>query len=248
MISILIFNHLSQNKRYLDACLKSVTLQRGIEHEAICISDAETPPEVPEGVFLHHNMKLDNLSAKINYGVKHLCSEKSEGYLLVSDDVVLSRDYAAGLNAVAHSAPMLVAGMSNSENGNYYLSNLPFQQNEEYSEAAVEYAINQPHGRDVLLRVPLVPFYAIYISRTVWDMVGEGFNEECHVRWNDIIFSRRCIAKGINGMVNTGVFCLHWGSKTVSLSPKEDFDRADAEYLKITGNLSNSYHEITKPI
>ncbi len=214
--------------------MKSALLQRGVDKEIFVISDAVEKPTVLPGITLHWDRALDNMSEKINYAVKHLFSKDSEGFLFLSDDTVCAPDYAASLYEVSNWTPMLVSGLSNNDVKRYFYAEFPFSYSVELTDDVVNYALSQPKERNILISVDMTPFFAIYISKDVWDKIGE-FDEDMGVRWNDFDYSIRASKLGIKTCINTGVFCLHLGSKTVSSSPKVEFDIADIAFTKKYG-------------
>lgn len=227
--------------------MKSALMQRDVDKEVWVISDAETPPDVLPGIRLHYDKALDNMSKKLNHGVANLFSKESEGFLFLSDDAVLGQNYASALNEVSKWGNMIVAGLSNNDSDVYYYTPLPFDKEVAYSPQIVDWTLRQKQERHILLTVPFTPFVAPYISREVWNLVG-GFNDKCGLKWNDIIFSRMAIAKGVKCCINTGVYYTHFCSKTVGLLKKEDFEEADAEYMRLAGDLDNGYAAICRPL
>ncbi len=231
MISVIIPTHLDENQVYLNACMVSVLAQQDVKKEVFVMASTVNKPQVPTEFTVHHDPELNSASKKAQYAIANLCSKDTKGYLFLSDDVVLSPFYCAGMLEATKENGLIVSGISNNENKNRYWSDIPFENGIDYTDHVLHWCLQQPKERLTLFPVPWISFYAVYIPKFVYEMVGET-DPGLECRGNDQDYCYRALKKDIGTFIHTGVVCVHFGTKTLTkaYSP-QDFDAA-TEHLK----------------
>lgn len=234
-ITVIITDHLEETKPYLDACLESLSWQRGVEFDTVLLSSAPKRPQVdrvksPKSLVIIHDTELNNPTKKIKYAMEF---KPADYYLLLSNDVVLSPDCIAGMFWAA-SKGCLVTPLSNNDNGWHFVTEFPCGPSAEFSPMLIDYAKHQEPSRNLLIpaRDGWFPFYCVMISAKVFEAVG-FLDPALDCRFNDVDFCHRALKQGYNAFINTGVFALHFGSKTISKTETpESFAAADAHFAE----------------
>lgn len=232
MISIIISTHLKENDIFLKKCVQSCLNQLNAQLEIIVVSSREDDLEPIYGVKIINNKDLKLMTDKIHFSIENVCDINTDGYLILNDDVVLSKHYVESMQEASKIAPMIVGGLSNNEFGSRFVIVPPLLPNLDYNEELAYWAYNQPKERLVLFPVDWISFYATYIPKTVWQQVGK-LDPNIDYRHNDQDYCRRAQEKGIGTFINTATFVLHWGSKTIpKVSTKEILDAQTDYYIK----------------
>lgn len=215
MISIILCHHLNENQNYLNATLRSLRAQTNQDFECFVMASSPEKPEITcsENIKLVHDVTLNNATKKAHYAIDNLCSKESLGFLFLSDDVVLCPNYVQGVMDASKNGA-IVGGLSNNENFHHFYAGLPMDNNCEYNEQYILWTLRQPMGRLVLINVPWISFYATFIPRQTWERVGR-LEEVLDVRGNDMDYCYRANKLDIGTFIHTGIFALHFGSKTL---------------------------------
>lgn len=225
LVSVIVTHHLDENERYLRLCLESLLASEGVDIEILCISDAEAAPVVPDGVKLFHSRELYNSTKKVHFAIKEV-DARSYYLLLVSDDVFVGKHMIAGLVKTCGAQEMIMNPMSNNDLGRIYSTDLRFTNSEgdvfrpgpsctlEEAEPFLEEIADFPEKEPFIIVAPFVPFYCTLIPKPVWNKVG-GLDEALEYRHNDEDYCYRAERFKIPSVVNTSVFALHFGGKTL---------------------------------
>ena len=231
LVTVIVTNHLSENRPYLDLCLKALHEQVGISFEAIVLSDAETCPDVPSEFTLVHNRDLNTATKKVHFGIS-MSDPRSRYFLLLSDDVVLHKDCLRSLvqGILGHDA--ICNPMSNSDNGTRFLT----LSHPGPDLDLADYVECEPCSQSLLVPQDWLSFYCTLIPRAVWERVGM-LDEALEVRGNDVDYCTRAAKVGVGRFINFGAFAFHFGSKTLrkTVTP-EMYAEADQSMAKKYGD------------
>lgn len=241
LVTIIVTHHLDENAEYLRLCLMAVGRTEGVPFETIVVSDGVTCPDVPDTMTLVHDRALDSVSKKIHRAIA-LSDKRSKYFLIVSDDVMISKHLAAGMASAIGDQRLISIPMSNGDNGSQFATHIelvrensqtmtvPLHMDAKDIAGWEEEVINFPIGRPLLVPVRYVCFFCPMIPRAVWDEVGD-MNPVLDVRHNDEEYCYRARAKGIASVIDFGVFALHFGSKTLNkVAPEETRNEASKAF------------------
>lgn len=224
-VSVILTHHLDENTPYLNICVESLLRSEGVSFEVIVLSDAETKPHVPNGVQLIWDRSLNTATKKVEVGVK-IADPNSKYFLLLSDDVAVSRFMMKTLVEGVADHPVICNPMSNSDNTGQFVANLPWGCTADLKEfngmADFEMKIRYIGAEHSLMVTrPWIAFYCTLIPRWVWNLVG-GLDGRFETRHNDQDYCYRAASHGIASAINFGAFALHFGSKTISKSASKE--------------------------
>lgn len=248
MISVCLCSHLNENERYLKAAVESLRWQRRVNLDVHVISSATQPNSIENETIVnngslikityHHEPTLNTATKKLNHAMDHYFSADTEGYLFLSDDVVLSRDHLASMQEAASVSPMIVGALSNNENYHRFFSNLPMPNPPvDFDQTLIEWVKAWPKGHLTLIRAPWISFYATYVPKVVWDRLGR-LEDALDLRGNDYEYCQRAAAQKIPTFIHSGAFALHFGGRTISKAhSQEELDEASRQFGKICGIL-----------
>ena len=241
LITVISVHHLNENDKYLHWSLTSIMASVGISFEVICLSDAPECPKVPDGVRLIHDKDLINVTKKWNKGLE-LASKESKYVVLISDDVMISKYMLAELADTIGDNLWIMNPASNCDATTRYktefILNDSFGNSRKVSLKSTlediwgfEYGvINFPKERRILIDTGWISFYCTMFPKAVLKAVGE-LDERLDVRWNDYDYCARARKLGIQSLINLGVFCLHFGDRTLpKCTTQAQYDLADQAY------------------
>jgi len=241
LVTVIITHHLSDNEKYLTLCLESLMMSEGVDFEAICLSDADTMPAVPEGVRLVWNRDLSTATKKAHHGIT-LAHPGSKYFLFLSDDVMVSKHMLSEMVGATADLAIIMNPMSNNDNESHFFTNMAIphpngkvitlghQMDYEDLKGSEHLIQNLAPRPPILIPVHYVCFYCTLIPRAVWNMVGQ-LDERLEVRHNDQDYCIRAKKHGVMSMVHLGVFALHFGSKTLPKVLKPGESEAASEHF-----------------
>jgi len=247
VVTVLLTHHLDENRKYVDLALKSVLASEGIEFEVILLCDTDTVPEVPPSVLVVHDNRLDTATKKVHHGIK-LAHPASKYFLLLSDDVIVSKDMIA--NMVKWQDPemgFIMNPLSNSDIGGRILINLQasredgktvqlkpdmdYSDMEGFTHCVQNFGVSIP----MLVRQPWVSFFCTMIPRKVWEIAGP-LDEALEYRHNDEDLCLRAERLGIPTLINFSAFAFHFGTKTLYKAAKPgEMDEASRHFARKWG-------------
>ena len=237
-VTICLTSHLKQNEGYLKAALRGLLWQRlnfGIE--IFVVSSAESPPDIAPhpSVKVLHRPDLDNATKKVHH-VMDLMHPMSQYLMLHSDDVILS---GSALRCMVE-ADRYYSGIQNPHcNGDVpgkyiaplLLNNQAVPTHLDLSQMEPYWGALQHYEPKPLMLIPFqwVSFYCTLIPRYVLETVGR-LDERLEVKNNDVDYCFRAQTRHIPSFVNFQAACVHFGSKTLSIT-KSVQDEAEADLV-----------------
>lgn len=235
LVSVVVAHHMPENRPYLDACLKSLEAQVGVDIEVLLMTDNYLPENLPKWVQHHVVPDGSRWVGKVNAGVPK--TDPNSKYLMIlNDDVILSKHAIATMSRNAGDYGVIVNPMSNCDNGWLYNAEIivgdrllakrfyTYREMEDHIDAIIE----KPPGPKIRLAEPYVCFYSTLIPRAVWNVVGE-LDLQCRLSHDDEDYCYRARKLGIQPVVDMEAFIFHFGGRTSSIT---DTDPERAETLK----------------
>ena len=241
LVSVLMCHHLPENRKYLDACLRSLEAQEGCDFEVILAYDNYEPEGLPS--YVRKFRVADGLRwvHKINVGARQADPE-SKYFFLLNDDVILAKHTIATLARKCANFGVVMNPMSQCDNGWLFNANITlnnpgpqgkyssrqltkrfyaFEELAEWQDAI----IHHKPGPDLVHFESYVCFYATMIPRTVWNAVGQ-LDEGCLSSHDDEDYCMRARKLGVPSAIDFESFALHFGGAT-SAKTTTDQDRAE---------------------
>ncbi len=237
LVTVIVTHHLNENQKYLDHCLGAINSSVGVEFETIVLADTEIKPLVPDTVRLIHDRALDTATKKVHLGVQ-LANPKSQYFLFLSDDVIITKTMLANMVEGLGDNRMIINPMCNGDLGGRFIAPIPFPQSADYEDMDDRFdEINEYQtGLKLIVKQDWLSFYCTLIPRSVWEMVGE-LDPALETRHNDVDYCYRAQALGIPSVINFNAFAFHFGSKTLSKSVKPgEQDAATQAFKQKWGN------------
>lgn len=242
LVSVIVCHHLPENRKYLDACLRSLEAQEGVDIEVILVHDNYTPDGLPSWAQVHRVPDGYRWVHKVNVGVKK-SDPKSKYLLLLNDDAILAKHTIASMAAKAGNNPVILNPMSQCDNGWIFHTPITlrpkeggskrldkrfyaFEELEHFQDAIIHY----PRGPELVVQAPYVCFYATMIPRVVWNAVGE-LDESCKTSHDDEDYCLRARNLGIQSLIDFESFALHFGGATSSTTTSEEDRMATHSYF-----------------
>lgn len=234
LVTVIVTTHLDENAEYLRLCLWSISQSEGVPFETIVVSGAPSVPIVPDGMTAVHDPLLNTGDKKINRGIA-LSDPNSKYFLIVSDDVMLTKHTMAGLVRSVGDQRVIAIPSSNGDNGSQFATSfqltkegtnsittweLPLHLNAEDVQGWEEAIRDFPLQRQLMVVMDYVTFFCPLIPRKVWEQVGE-LDPRLHTRHNDQDYCYRAREKNIPSVIDFSVFALHFGSKTLNIVAPE---------------------------
>lgn len=238
-VTVVVTHHINENDKYLELCLKALQASEGVEIEVFAVSDAPIRPAI-EGV--HWDVSLDNVPKKWEYALKH-SNPSAKYFLMVSDDVVVSKHMIQGMFEVLSSNPDMILGpMSNCDATTRYFTShavqnekgevkvLPIKCTLEEIAGWEDSIINFNRGPTILIDPVWISFYCVMMPKSVLEKVGK-LDERLEVRHNDVDYCHRARQLGIPSLIHLGVFALHFGDRTLpKVTTAEEYSAADRAF------------------
>lgn len=238
LVSVIVCHHLPENRKYLDACLRSLEAQVGVDIEVLLMTDNYVPQDLPN--YVQHHIVPDGSRwvGKVNLGVPKT-DPRSKYLMILNDDVILSKYAIATMSRKTGDGGVIMNPMSNCDNGWLYHTPIElvtdagpyFPLDKRFYESLEELhglewlIVAKPPGPNVVIPVPYVCFYATLIPRSVWNSVGP-LDLQCRLSHDDEDYCYRARNIGIQSMVDLESFIFHFGGRT---SSKTDTDPERAE-------------------
>lgn len=247
-VSVIVTSHLDSCRPYLDVCLWALMHTQGAEFETLVIASSETAPErkaAPWAVI--HDRSLDSGAKKWKHGAA-VAHPKSEYFLFLSDDVMLSTWALCEMVKAAKKTGGIVSPFAQAEHvsGRFIMdpprlsksSGPGFEMLTLTPDMSLDdvkgwspYIIGRDPGPPIIAIQPWVPFYAPLIPRAVWEKVGE-LDPALDSRHNDEDYCYRAARLGIPSAFCLSAPVLHFGSKTISqVYTREQMDQATHQFL-----------------
>lgn len=223
-LTVILMHHLDENRGYFDLAIRSLEASEGLQFETIVLADSETAPVVPESFRLIYDRDLNTATKKIHRGIKE-ASPDTTHYLILSDDVLVTRYTLHQLMASVGDSKMIMNPMCNGDQGTRFYAPIkirdwmvPLHADLEDVKGREQDIIDYFTGISLAVPMPWLSFYCTLIPKTVWDQVGL-LDERLETRGNDVDYCYRANALGIPSILNFSAFCFHFGSKTLSKIP-----------------------------
>lgn len=221
-ISIVVLGYLESNRRYLDACLKSVAAldypQELIDLVVVSPYLAHPDPYVK----IIKPPEPGSFSRSVNEGVRN-SDPASEFILILSDDTIISKGSLRAM--VGYGDNALIGAMSNCDLEWKYNLELPVTGLNRYYKFAPEgqgdppikemIGANSPMPRGTLITDTLC-FYAVLIPRKIWDEVGP-LDEDFNMGYEDTFFCYKARSKGFQIAVAMDALIFHAGGQSSEL-------------------------------
>lgn len=232
-ISIVVLGYLESNRHYLEACLAGVAaldypsefldvvvvsswakagLYHGQRYSSVVVSQVTYIDSPSPGGFSH----------SVNAAVR-VCSKDSDFILILSDDTLITRDALKNMVAVGQDA--VIGAMSNCDNNWKYDVKFPVTGDARYYQFAGEPPLDaminakSPFESGVLLTETLC-FYAVLISRKVWNAVGE-LDERFNMGFEDSDYCARAKALGFPCKIAMNAMIYHAGGASAEIITDE---------------------------
>jgi GT2 family glycosyltransferase len=231
-VGIVITAFLPQSLRYLDLCVRSIkALDYPRELLDVVIVTPKGYRPAFDGVTVIHPHKDDYLNGHaMNFGIQAV--EKSDYYLYLNDDVILTKDSVKNLVAAARamSDQAIVMPVGNDAQGKFIL-NMPielrphkYEELQPHFERLISVKSEYPPG--IILQDTLC-MYAALIPSQVYARVGP-FAED--LEQNDIDYSLRARQAGCFNAVSLDSVIFHFGgvSADITLTPEKRAKNARA--------------------
>ncbi len=240
LVTVIVTHHLNENQKYLELCLSSLACTADVQFETIVLADTEVKPHIPivcDNTRLIHDRALDTATKKVHLGVR-LAHPKSQYFLLLSDDVVVTHTMLANMLEGLGDNRMIINPMCNGDLGGRFIAPIPFPQSADYEDMRIRHSEIEHYktGLKLIVKQDWLSFYCTLIPRSVWEMVGE-LDPALETRHNDVDYCYRAQAFGIPSVINFNAFAFHFGSKTLSKSVKPgEQDAATQAFKQKWGN------------
>lgn len=229
LVTCIVCTHLPENRRYLDACLKSLEAQVGVDIEVLVMASFPYPIGLPEWVRLYHCEAGMGWTHKINAGAS-LSDHESKFLMLLNDDVILAKHTIASMVRKSIGKLTIMNALSNCDNGWTYNANFILENEKGYKfpldKRFYEYEdihenwhraiMNYRPGLDATVAVRQVCFYATLMSKGVWDAVGGLDQRFGTAGYDDEDFCLRALKIGIQPTIDFESFTFHFGGRTTS--------------------------------
>lgn len=244
-VTICLTTHLKQNEGYLKAALRGLLWQKcnfGIE--IFVVSSAESPPDLPPhpSVTLLHKPEFNNATKKVDH-VMGLMHPKSKFFMFHSDDVCLSGNSLQSMvDADSYYSGLQNPHCNGDVPGKYmaplFLNNQAVPTHLDLAQMDPYWDALQHYGPKPLMLIPFswVSFYCTLVPRHVLNTVGK-LDERLEVKNNDVDYCFRAGKHRIPSFVNFQAVCIHFGSKTLSVTKKAGDDAAADLVFKEKYNL-----------
>lgn len=235
-VTVCVTHHLNENDKYVKACVRSLLASVGVEIEVIVVSDAPKPLMLwPDSrVQLIWSGEFVTVPDKWKEALR-VADPSAKLFLMVSDDVMVSKYMIADMvHAFKNVGEAIIAPMSNCDATTRYLANTGFPLKMELEGLVAESRIiDYPTTRRLLL-LPQdwIGFYCVMMPKSVIEKVGH-LDPSMEVRHNDVDYCFRARALGIPSLIHLGVFCLHFGDKTIPrCTTDEQYDASDKAFQR----------------
>jgi hypothetical protein len=224
LVTVIIPHQLSINEPYLNLCMKAVQRSTYENIEVIVIDGSPTKPTIPAGFGVLRSEDLNTATKKFHTGIS-IASPKSEYFLFLSDDVVISEYMIEDMVSAFSGREFIMNPMSNSDCTSMYEADIilknvagtkrlhPDMKMEDLKGWEKE-VIEFPRRPKCLIPFQTLSFYCTMIPRSVWNKVGE-LDPALESRHNDQDYCLRAHQLNIPSVVNMGCFAFHFGSRTL---------------------------------
>jgi len=235
--------YLKENDRYLRVAIESVKNQNYDNYEMILVSSgSHIPQDIPKWIKHIHHEKQHHYPEAINSGVAQ-ASPDSKYYLIINDDVILTKDSLVNLIHIAGDNEIILNPISNCDNYFKYNLVMGYEKNSDFVPMTKRFyryddlngSFNElmnsksiyPYG---LIAQDFVCFYATLFPKKVWDKLG-GLDGEFKTGQDDVDASMRAKQLGIPCGIAINSLIWHYGGATADIALTTDIRRQNIEYF-----------------
>lgn len=244
-VSIVITTYLPESKMYLDACMDSVANLNYPKDklDVVLVGRPGYMPEYESVKTVSPNKEKFYNGEGANFGI--LSTDPESKYVLyLNDDVVLTADCLIAMVSAVGDNQIIAGPISNCDNYWKYIFQFPIQHegNTHFiNDRFYRFDDWKPYLKSMMNTKSVYPpgiivtdflcFYAVLLPRTVINKIGL-LDEKFRTGPDDLDYSKRCRASGINVGIVTSALIWHFGGvsseKTVSPQLREE----NAAYFK----------------
>ncbi len=244
-VSIIIPTYLESNQKYLDVCLKAI---ENLDYpkdllDVVLVSSNGFRPSVPSDLQVKCIFVKERLhyASAINKGVKSADND-SDFYLLLSDDVILTKDSLKELIESAGNYNAVFGATSNCDNGSLHSLTMGFSKDEVFHQVVSrQYRYDDwaqvfsdlmnakslyPKG---LIKYDWLCFYAVLIPKKVWTDLS-GLDENFKSGKEDLDFCLRARALGYPSLMALSSLIWHFSGVTADQVLTDDVRIENEKY------------------
>lgn len=235
LISIIVTTYLPESKIYLDACIKSIFNLDYDNFEVILVGRPSYQPTYDKVKTVIFPRDEFGNSEGINFGVKN-ANSNAAAYFILNDDVILTKKSLSEI-VRCDSGRNVLGPISNCDQYIHYflpaLGNMPNQYRMNHDQEEREGLVNNliscqsPYPAGAIFR-PHIYFYAVYISKRVWQDVG-ALGEEFKTGPDDLDFCKRASACGVPIAIVLSSLVWHASGVTAESTLDDAKRKANAE-------------------
>lgn len=220
----------SENQRYLDLCLKSISAQTYPKDqiEVIVSSSGPMKPVVPENFRHVHSDDRLHFPKAVNQGTR--ASDPNSKYLFIlNDDTCLTESCLEVMVSAVGNNSIVANPLSNCDNFARYQMVVGFEKDGDFTPVPIRFIrYNQIEGDEEnlikaksiyppgIINQNWLAIYATLIPRRIWDQVGE-IDENFKTGQDDLDWCLRARQLDIPNVVVIHALAWHFGGVTSSL-------------------------------
>lgn len=242
-VTIVCATYLKENDKYLRVAIESVKNQNYDNYEMILVSSGSHVPEnIPKWITHIHHQTQHHYPEAINSGVK-LADPESKYYLIINDDVILTKDAVTNLVHSAGDNQIILNPISNCDNmfkynlamgykkdGDFVILNKRFYRYDDLKDQfddLMNASSIYPWG---IIGQDFVCFYATLFPKKVWDKLG-GLDPQFKTGQDDVDCSLRAKQMNIPCGIVLNSLIWHYGGATADLALTPEIRRENIEYF-----------------
>ncbi len=234
-VSIVVTTYAYETKPYLDLCIESI---ENLDYPKECLEVIVVCNQFHQSIYQYGDrVKVVAPIEKqfynprgLNFGISS-ASPDSDYYLILNDDVILTRTCLLPLIRMANSMDIIVQPISPCDNYRAYSLQMGYIHNQEYKPM-----LKQFHRMDEFkpeefksmmnsesmypagaVHTPSLCMFATLIPKIVWEKVGK-FDENFKTGQDDIDYSIRASQKGVAMVYCLNSLVWHFGGVTADTS------------------------------